>query len=143
MEPATNEVGIDIGIEANQASQTSRTGSEKTRERGGASQTSQTGSEKTRERGGASQTSQTGSELLRERGGASQTSIAGATENEASQSSVDLEVYIYCIIEGFFSLLFLRVRLNKYSSQHFPPCCSCSTTRYPLLEVYPILYGFR
>ena len=116
MEPATNEVGIDIGIEASKASQTSRTGSEKTRERGGASQT---GSEKTRERGGASQTSQTGSELLRERGGASQTSIAGATENEASQSSVDLEVH--------------ALRLNKY--QHFPPCCSCST-RYPLLEVY-------
>ena len=80
-EPASNEVGIDIGAEA-LASQTSRTGRNLS-QTGLASQTSQTGL--------ASQTSQTGL--------ASQTSQASITagvslsaEMDASQSSTDMEV---------------------------------------------------
>ena len=68
-EPATNEVGIDIGVEASQASQTS--------------QTSRTSVGETAE-----------SAVGKRRGGASQTSLPPSivTENEASQTSQDLEV---------------------------------------------------
>ena len=59
----TNEVGIDIGVEASRTSKTSQTGGE------------------------------TAESAVRGRGGASQTSLGVATgDHEASQSSVDLEV---------------------------------------------------
>ena len=77
-EPATNEVGIDIGVEATQTSQTSHTG-----HAGKTSHTGQTIGESAESAGG------------RRRGGASQTSVGtAAAENEASQSSVDLEVRV-------------------------------------------------
>ena len=89
-EPASNEVGIDIGAEA-LASQTSRTGRNLS-QTGLASQTSQTGlASQTSQTALASQTSQTGL--------ASQTSQASITagvslsaEMDASQSSTDMEV---------------------------------------------------